>query len=669
MKKTLPVVTTSIMCLGVANAGYANNDETKAGQMTSLVVIGQQDELSYTQSYLAGALDTVTQEEIAGAHVDNAMELFTKLPGVHMAPWGQGVFESEIGIRGFAADGSTPHAKLLIDGIPSNLNAGYNDMAQLFSSNIKSINVYKGTSDPRYGLYNLAGAYNVETRSDVAQSVEVTVGSFNARETQGYFGFQNGNLKHSYSLGYRKSEGYRDHDNVEKYGASGRWFYDFSDATSLGLIARIARMDTDAPGFLLSEQEVNRDPRQSASYSNQDGGKKNTDAVSIHLDHQWSDNVAWSLKTYYNHFDRQRWLRFKTEWPLQERIYDEKHYGVISTVTWDVANDWQLLWGANYETQDVIEQRWGTINNQRIRNSASPIWNYQYDYNNYGTYVQVNHQATKWLDWNAAVRADRLSGDFTSTDSANVSTHADMYDFGTIIQPKLNVFLYPTDDVVVFANFGRTFQPVFSSSAYTTGDTHARDISVNDGWEIGTKWQATQSLQTRVSYWEQRAKDEFVLVNGVESNVGKTLRQGVDLSADWMWTDSLTLWGNYSITKTEIQTEGANKGNDLRSIPAYTASVGSTYAITENLTWRLHYDMQGDYYINEANVGGKFGGYKLMNSNLEYKTSWGGVNFQVNNLFDEQYEYVFDFTSDASGTTIHAPGDGLNMNLSVNYDF
>lgn len=666
MNKSAAVVVAPMALLALPHLGYANDDDT-SDTMTSLVVVGQQ-EANYTQQYLAGALDSVTQDEIEGAHVDNALELFTKLPGVHMAPWGQGVFESEIGIRGFAADGSTPHAKLLIDGIPANLNAGYNDMAQLLSSNIQSINIYKGTSDPRYGLYNLAGSYNVETRSDVGQTVQVTAGSFDAREVQGYLGRQDGKLQHSYSLGYRESAGYRDHDNVEKYAASGRWFYDISEATTLGLIARLSRIDTDAPGFLLSEEEVIADPTQSASYSSQDGGKKNTDTISIHLDHQFSDNLTWSLKNYYNHFDRQRWVRFKEEWPLQERIYDEKHYGLISTVTWDVAQNWQLLWGANYETQDVVEQRWGTIDNQRIRNTASPIWNYQYDYNNYGTYVQVDHQATSWLDWNAALRADRLTGDFTSKDSNNVSSKKAMYDFGTILQPKLNVFIYPAENMVLFANYGRTFQPVFSQSAYTSGDINARDISVNDGWEIGTKWQITPTLQGRISYWEQRAKDEFVLVNGVESNVGKTLRQGIDISADWMIADSLTLWGNYSVTDTEILTEGDTRGNALRSIPDYTASVGSTYLVTQNLSWRLHYDLQGDYYINEANAGGKFGGYALMNSNLGYQTNWGSVNLQVNNLFDQDYEYVYDFTSDASGTIIRAPGDGLNMNLSVSYN-
>ncbi|HCD05338.1 MAG TPA: TonB-dependent receptor, partial [Methylophaga sp.] len=63
-------------------------------------------------------------------------------------------------------------------------------MDQLFPGNIDTIQVYKGNSDPRYGTFNVAGNYNIATRSDIAREVEVTLGSYNAREIQGYWGGQ-----------------------------------------------------------------------------------------------------------------------------------------------------------------------------------------------------------------------------------------------------------------------------------------------------------------------------------------------------------------------------------------------------------------------------------------------------------------------------------------------
>ena len=39
------------------------------------------------------------------------------------------------------------------------------------------------------------------------------------------------------------------------------------------------------------------------------------------------------------------------------------------------------------------------------------------------------------------------------------------------------------------------------------------------------------------------------------------------------------------------------------------------------------------------------------------------VQLQANNLFDSFYEYVFDFSEDGTAT-IHAPGAGVNVNVS-----
>ena len=82
----------------------------------------------------------------------------------------------------------------------------------------------------------------------------------------------------------------------------------------------------------------------------------------------------------------------------------------------------------------------------------------------------------------------------------------------------------------------------------------------------------------------------------------------------------------------------------------------------------MHIDSQGDYFVNEANLGGKFGGYTLANAGLEYAASWGSIGVQVNNLVDRFHEYVFDFS--ANGTdTVHSPGDGINGSVSVRLRF
>ncbi|AFI84532.1 hypothetical protein Q7A_1710 [Methylophaga nitratireducenticrescens] len=80
--------------------------------------------------------------------------------------------------------------------------------------------------------------------------------------------------------------------------------------------------------------------------------------------------------------------------------------------------------------------------------------------------------------------------------------------------------------------------------------------------------------------------------------------------------------------------------------------------------------MRSSGYINEANAGGKFGQYNLVNASLDYETSWGNINFQINNLMNEYYEYVYDFGNAGDPVdTIHSPGDGINASVSVAYKF
>lgn len=630
--------------------------DSEAVNVSPVIVIGEQIN-DYSEINLAGSVDKITRDELAESHVDNTMELFAKVPGVSLSTYNQGVINQDVGIRGFAADGDSPHAKLLIDGVPSNMHNGYSELDQVFSGNVQSITVFKGTSDPRYGLYNLGGNYNVHTRSDIGGSIQATLGSFNTKEVQGYWGAQTGDLKHSYFFGYRNANGYRDSDSLEKYSLSGRWFYDLSPSTSLGFITRFSDFDADSPGYL-SKAELDEDRKQQADYASNDEGNKQTQSYSLHLDHAFNDDLNWSVKSYFNNYDRERFVNFGSG--LRRRVDDQQHYGVISNLAWDINDNWSMQWGADIEHQEVSEFRKAIV---------SPVIrrDWDFDLTGYGTYLQVSNAPTDWLEWNAALRADKFSGDgdFVSFD---VGSKQEILD-DTIIQPKANVFIYPTDNVVLFANYGRTFQPLTSTlSGYLANNASARDKPYNDGWEIGTKWQPNKHLQLRASYWEQRAKEEFTNIDGNYQVIGKTVRKGFDTGFDWMVNDYLTFWGNYATTDSEIKEAGANKGNELRGIYDYTASLGMTWFVAPKLAWKVHYDAQGDAYINEGNKGGKFGDYELVNTSLDYKTSWGSINAQVNNLFDEEYEYVYDFSTDAS-FAIFSPGNGRNGSVSVTYDF
>ncbi|MDP2247656.1 MAG: TonB-dependent receptor, partial [Nitrosomonadales bacterium] len=499
---------------------------------------------------------------------------------------------------------------------------------------------------------------------DVGKTLEFTLGSFDTKEVQGYLGEKSGEFTQNYAFGYRDAGGYRDHTDIEKIALSGRWQYDFENS-SLALSTRYGKYNADSPGYL-SKEQARRSPRSSAAFANQDGGEKETKQVSVHFDHFFNDDLDISLKSYWQNFERERWVRFSEAGSLQNRYDDQDMMGFIAKLNWQFDPKWKLETGFDVENQQVTEQRFGTIGQKRVRNSTNVIRNFDYDFDTTGAYVQISHQPNDIFKWNAAIRADRIDGDFKQFNAAGISIPRKIYDFGTIVQPKVNAFLNLSDNQTLFANAGRSFQHPFGADAYTTGDTGARDVSINDGWELGLKSVFFKTIGTRISYWEQKAKDEFVVVDGTAQNVGETSRKGVDLSLDFPLFDNVSIWGNLSKVYTKIeQTSDANRafeGNELRGIPDHTASIGANYQWSNALVMRVHIDRQGGYYVNEANLGGKFGAYTLVNANAEYKTRWGKVSVQANNLFDRFYEYVFDNSpSPAATDTIHSPGAGRNF--------
>lgn len=631
--------------------------------LDSVVVIGKKE--FKIDKDLAGSVDVITRDELEYEHVTDTLELFTKTPGVVLSRYNQGIINTDLSIRGFSGDGETPHTKLLVDGIPSNLFNGYNELDYLFPTNIQSIQVYKGTSDATTGLFATAGNYKVETRKDVGKQVQLSYGSFNTRELQGYFGDKVENFTHNYALGYRAGNGYRDHTDLEKIALSGRWQLDF-DNSSLALSTKYGKYNAfEAPGYM-NKVQARSNSTGSAANAQNDGGEKEFKHVSMHYDYFFNQDIDFSFKTYWQDFARQRTVGFVGA-ALEFRDEDQTSTGAIAKLNWRFDPKWTLETGYDIEMQDVKEFRIRPTQN-RVRRNAD------YDFTTQGVYGKIENKPMDWLTWNFALRADRIKGSangpFTLPNNLVVTTT--LIEPETIVQPKFNIFANLDEHHTLFANAGRSFQTPTGVDLNTRGDTVKVDIGINDGWELGVKSAWNNQVNTRISYWQQKAEDEFVPVDGTRQLIGETKRQGVDASFDAMMNEYWSLWANLSMVNQKI-TKGPDNnraldGNRIRGIPDHTASLGVQF--TPNSQWiaRVHVDRQGAYYVNENNIGGEYGAYTLTNANVDYKTSWGRVSLQANNIFDKYYEYVYDFTSNATDLNF-SPGAGRNFMLTATLDY
>jgi iron complex outermembrane receptor protein len=628
-----------------------------AGIEETVVVIGAvgaRRTLHPESTDLIGSVDVVGSDQLERENVDLSYELMKKVSGVYVNDYNQGVVAGSIAIRGFNDDLTT---KLLIDGIPTNMNSGALLLDSIFPFDIDRIELVKGTNDPRYGLFNIAGNLQVSTSPLGRYSkAKVLGGAFGTGDFQGVTAFNTGRLSHVYFGGFRRSTGYRVNSDLDRYAFSGKWFYaPANNAWQVGVIARTYDFDTQAPGYI-TQGEADDDPRQSPAFSATDGGTQRTNHVSLHVDRQLTPTVNWSAKAYRQTFEQHRWVRFTEAGAQQERFEDEGQTGVLTTLTWRpaalAARDVIFSWGGDYQVQDNIARRFATVD--RVRGAT--LRAHDFDLMTGGAYMSADVQAARWLRLTGGVRGDRLGGDFVNgLSGANLP----IIEYGTIWQPKVGALATLREGVNAYFNYGRSFQVGVGAGAY---GMLPLSHSKNNGWEAGVRLAPTQWLTARVGVWGQDASDELRLKydnSGDSENIGKTRRRGWNLDMTARAHRTTYLWGTITQQRGTLVEPGLLepqlKGNELNHVPRYTAKAGVDVAPHRALSLSLWTDIQTNYFLTPANAEGKFGEKRLLHLDGlidVHRTMTLGLH--AKNLFNDYYEYVwFDGV-----TTLHSPGEG-----------
>ncbi len=622
------------------------------------------------------SVDILGASLVQDQHVDYSWELFSRAPGIQVTPFRQGTDAGRFSMRGFNGEGRVNAVKLLIDGIPSNDNAGGMPFLDaVFPIDIEAIEIVRGTNDPRYGLNNIAGNANVITRTGGNEGrATATVGSFGTRELQVAKGIESGNWSQNYSLAWRDGDGWRDHADATKHALSGKWFYTTDDGRwRAGLSARAYRNRALESGYLTWDQ-AQAAPRSSPPWSASDRSMRDTTQLGLYLDGELAERLSWSTRIYRNHYENQRWVRFSQAGVQQERDNDETHHGASTTLTWRPqvrwAHEFTLEGGLDAQWQDNAAQRYRTVD--RVRTSQIRDWSF--DLNTRGAYVQAVIRPVAALKIVPALRVDRVGGSF---DNLQTGAVAPTYDYGSIRQPKISVAYALRDDLSVYGNWGRTFQIGTGIDAYRT---QARNLSpsINDGWESGVKFQPLPWLNARVAYWEQRASGEVTRVLGVDGlpdpggqgNVGRTLRRGYDLQLNAQMGARLTGWLAWSHQLARIVTPDPSApqtaGKEVENVPHYLATAGVQYRATDRLRLSASASAQGNYWLDRANTLPRTGGFALLNLGAQWQlTPTVDVSLQVNNATDRRYVYAW-YDSGSSG---YSPGDGRSVAFTLGSKF
>lgn len=652
----------------VAHAQDAPAPASATGVTIGEVVVTARSMTRSTAEVLT-SIDVLGGDVAQRQNVDNAWELFARLPGVVLTDFGQGTTSGRFSIRGFNGEGEINAVKLLIDGIPSNDNAGRMDFIDLISPlAVGSVELVRGTSDPRWGLHAIAGGANIVTRSGGTYlDTRVSAGAFGTAEAQLAAGAETGRLSQNLTLGYRRSDGYRDHAAFDRLTFSGKWRLDLGDA-QLGLIARHSRAVADEPGYL-TDADAYTDRRRSYSVSASDGGTRELGQYAVTLDAAPSEHVALSLSGYANTIDDNRYVRFSAGVPQQQRLTEEQQYGVVGALHWHAAPWLMAEAGGDVQWQHNSSQRW-TTDKRRI---IAATRNQDIDLTVGGGYVQAVLTPLRWLRVTPAWRLDRVGGDYLNRLNGRAYP---VNDYGTISQPKLSVAVEPVAGVTAYGNYGRTFQIGAGSGAFIV-PPRARDVapSINEGYEAGVRLSRGRWLTARAALWQQTANGELRRrLNdpaGEFDNLGATRRRGFDLEASVQGGGGWSAWASWSHQRAVIRVPDpatpSQAGNEIDHVPrdVYTAGLGWA---PRGGRWRgsLWGNGQSSYELTPANAQGRYGRYVQLTAEAGYQlTPAVELSLQLRNLANDRHEYVwYDGTQ-----RLHAPADPRTLAGAVRARF
>jgi len=636
-----------------------------------------------TGSSVLTSVDVLGADKVEEKNVMNSWELLGQMPGIQLTETRQGAESGKATFRAFNGEGYINGIKTLIDGVPSNVNSGNQRFIDMvFPLDIDYIEVVRGTNDPRYGLHNIGGNINFVTRQGGNYSDgRLTYGSFNTRELQVAVGRESGNFAQNYFFAKQDSDGFRDHDRSDKYSLGAKWFFtDDEGLLKVGLVTRLYHHEADEPGFL-TRQELKASRTDSAAKNANDGDDRDMKQLALHLDWQLRDDLSLSNTLYHNRYEDDRKVTFTSyavgNAPRQRRQWDERQTGLLSNLTW-ASTDWLTLdGGINLEHQDNEYRRYRYSYSVPTNFDAPParIQNDDaYTLDNFGTYVQAVIQPTEQLKIIPAYRLDRFSGETELPGGIK----ADLQDYGWIRQPKLSVVYSLTPDLNVYANWGRTFQILTGSRepAYLTAGQKAFKPSINTGKEVGVRFNPVNGTETRVALWQQDATDEVANMpsTGTTVGLGKTRRRGVDLQLTAELDEHWSLWASHSIQEAKVVSAFTASGQSLAGKEVFSTSrhisnLGADYRLNDDWRFGLQARAQGDYYIEELNRQGKYGGYALLDASVNYRLSpTTSLDLQVKNLTDRQYEYVWydNFFWGGADQPMFSPAPGRTAYLSLN---
>ncbi|MFC2111081.1 TonB-dependent receptor [Bacteroidota bacterium] len=383
---------------------------------------------------------------------------------------------------------------------------------------------------------------------------------------------------------------------------------------------------------------------------------------------------------------------------IQQKWLDNDFYGITYSLNYDKKKIRSSLGGAwnKYDGDHFGKVIWA-------KSASNSEINHQWYFNNglktdFNVFVKVNYQIMEKLSLYVDIQHRQINYDIKGDhDDLRDLTQNHTYSF---INPKAGIFYEINEKHNAFVSYAvGNREPSRGSFRDADPNKVPTEETLYD-YELGYNFNLSKFI-LNCNFYYMDYKDQLVLTGKINSvgdpimtNVPESYRLGIEVSAAFKITDKL-MWNvntTYSENKIKNFTEYVDNWDswsqeskelgktDIAFSPKIIANSQLSYKLIKNfnISFATKY-VDKQFIDNTSNNNRKLDSYIVNNLRLNYsfKTKLFkevGLNFMLNNIFNEEYEsnaWVYRYTSDGQEYALdgYFPQAGINILFGLNLKF
>jgi iron complex outermembrane receptor protein len=608
----------------------------------------------------------ISEEEIAQSGARNVAELLRGRAGIQVRDfYGDGSSGAVFDMRGFGSY-AISNTLIMVDGrrLNSASDMSAPDVSTIVLKNIERIEIIQGSAGTLFGNQAVGGVINIITRTpqEFHADVDLTIGSYDSRSlTASLSNRLDNGISYRVAAEKRKSNNYRDNNEVDYQNLMGRIDYEYSTGKVFAEFHG-TNEDLETPGPLYTN-EMDAGRRQSHSAYAGDYQDTHTALARVGVNHSLTSNWSFDAEMAFLDSDRDYVLGSRT----MGTTYGDQTREVITLTPRFVGivpmngGEAQFTIGSDIEITDY--------KNDTNNPTAVFAKNTSVDQRVYAYYLQgvlpINDMWSVTAGARRALVRNHITED--TTFGSNFSNGENLDDEVTV--GTFGLVFRPNDSWRLFARADENFR-FAKVDEHTSVWTSASGVENQTGvsYEIGGEWQGEhgrfKATAYRLNLKNEISYDAAAFMN---VNLDATKRKGLILEASRQLNKNTQVGFNYSYVDAEI-TSGAHQGNRVPLVAEHSASLLLDYYPVQALSLHAEVKYVGDRVLDSDynNTHDLLDSYTVVNLSGEYVIDGWNLGLKVNNLLDKEYS---EFGVAVGAQDAFHPSPERNFWLTVGYDF